>query len=268
MKLIPFVLMFILLISFFCYICIFIWRHKDQRKKILIAICCVVVIAISAIGVTYIPHKIITIKPSEVTSIFIQSGSTGKGVTISDKDSIQHIIENLNGITFSKNKLSFFMTGWSLRIKINKQDGSLYKELVIDGTSQVRYAGFFYKVSTNNIDYNYMMNLLKAADKVPMKGLELYVWKNKELTGNSDTYYTLLLGTNRNKESSEIYDLNTAVKSIEQLNIMLTEYSAETVMSIYQMNTTDFSKAEMQAISDNVKFLNGNGSKSIGLWEK
>lgn len=164
--------------------------------------------------------------------------------------------------------MSFFMVGWLLSIQINKQDGKPYKELVIDGTSQVRYAGFFYKDSTSSIDYNYMMNFIKAADKAPMKGLELFVWKNKELTGNSDTYYTLLLGTNRNKEESEIYDLNTTVKNIEQLNRMLTEYSTETVISIYQMNTTDFTKAEMQAISDNVKFLNGNGSKSIGLWEK
>lgn len=170
MKLIPFVLMFILLISFFCYICIFIWRHKELRKKILIAICAVVVITIAAFGATYIPHKIIAIKPSEVASILIQSGNTGKRVSISDKDSIQHIIENLNGITFSKNKMSFFMVGWSLSIQINKQDGKPYKELVIDGTSQVRYAGFFYKDSTGSIDYNYMMNFIKAADKAPMKG--------------------------------------------------------------------------------------------------
>ena len=73
MKLIPFLIIFLLVVSILCYISIFIWRHKELRKKILIAICCVVVIAISAIGATYIPHKIITIKPSEVASITISS---------------------------------------------------------------------------------------------------------------------------------------------------------------------------------------------------
>ena len=40
-----------------------------------------------------------------------------------------------------------------------------------------------------------------------MKGLELYVWRDLELTGNNDLYYTLLMVTNRNKSRSEVYDV-------------------------------------------------------------
>jgi len=100
----------------------------------------------------------------------------------------------------------------------------------------------------------------------PFKGLELYVWKNKEVTGKSDTYYTLLLGTNRNKEESEIYDLNLAVDSIDKLNDMLDGYSTEAELFIYQINEADFTKVEMQTIIDNIKFPKVNGTKSIGLW--
>jgi hypothetical protein len=101
-----------------------------------------------------------------------------------------------------------------------------------------------------------------------MKGLELYVWKNKTLTQNSDTYFTLLIGTNRIKTESEIYDLKVAVKGIDALNAMLARYSTETYLSIYQMNKTDFTKAQMTAIAGEIKMPAKNVSKSIGLWEK
>jgi len=103
--------------------------------------------------------------------------------------------------------------------------------------------------------------------ETPMKGLELYVWKNKELMGNSDTYYTLLLGTNRNKVQSEIYSRDNAVNSIDKVNEMLAKYSAETQLFIYQMNATDFTKEQMMAISDQLKLPTGNESKAIGLWQ-
>ncbi|MGD9677014.1 MAG: hypothetical protein AB7V16_01455 [Vulcanibacillus sp.] len=100
----------------------------------------------------------------------------------------------------------------------------------------------------------------------PMKGLELYVWKNKDLTGNNDTYFTLLMGTNRNKDKNEIYDLGVAVNSIEELNQLLASYSTETELFIYQMNTVDFTKDEMSIIADKINFPVGNGVKTIGLW--
>lgn len=125
--------------------------------------------------------------------------------------------------------------------------------------------GLHLNYERGNVIYGFKVTVI---NEVPMKGLELYVWKNKEVTGNNDIYYTLMLGTNRNKVESEIYDLNSAVNSIDKLNEMLVKYNVETELFIYQMNTSDFTNAEMQAISDNLKFPNGNGSKVIGLWQK
>ncbi len=103
----------------------------------------------------------------------------------------------------------------------------------------------------------------------PMKGLELYIWKNAELTGNDGAYFTLLIGTNRNKVEDEIYDLGRAVDSIDKVNALLDTYSEETFLFIYQMNTTDFTKTEMQAIAEKLDFpKGGNGSTAIGLWQQ
>lgn len=46
-----------------------------------------------------------------------------------------------------------------------------------------------------------------GAQQRNMKGFELYVWSNQE-----KTLYTLLPGTNRNKDSAEIYNPKVAVE--------------------------------------------------------
>lgn len=108
---------------------------------------------------------------------------------------------------------------------------------------------------------------VKVVEEAPMKGLELYVWKNPEVTGNDDTYYTLLHGTNRLKEASEIYDLDIAVKSIEEVNQLLSNYESATELFINQMNETDFTKLDMEAILESLNFpIGGNGSIAVGVW--
>jgi hypothetical protein len=54
------------------------------------------------------------------------------------------------------------------------------------------------------------VNTPVSTDKSPvrnMKGFEVYVWND-----SGKTYYTLLPGTNRNKDSAEIYNKNMALE--------------------------------------------------------
>jgi hypothetical protein len=51
-----------------------------------------------------------------------------------------------------------------------------------------------------------------------MKGFELYVWKKE-----SDTLYTLLPGTNRNKTRAEIFDSKNAVKGMAAIKTKIDE---------------------------------------------
>lgn len=99
----------------------------------------------------------------------------------------------------------------------------------------------------------------------PMKGLELYVWKNSELTGNDDTYYTLLTGTNINKTDNQIYDLDVATNDINEINAMLSKYKRETYLSIQQMNEVDFTKQEMEEIANKIHMPTDNYLMSIGV---
>jgi beta-lactamase regulating signal transducer with metallopeptidase domain len=100
------------------------------------------------------------------------------------------------------------------------------------------------------------------------KGLELYVWRNSELTGSDETYFTLLEGTNRNKEYSEIYDLDTATSDIKVVGQVLSNYEDGLYLAIYQMNKTDFTKEQMSEFAEELmKYMPQNSSVSIGLLE-
>ncbi len=106
----------------------------------------------------------------------------------------------------------------------------------------------------------------------PERSAELYVWKNKELTGNDDTYFTVLDNDlkciNKNKPESEIYDLAVATDSIDSVNLRLAGIPNLTHLLVYQMNTTDFTKQEMSDIADKIIINADNHTISIGLWEK
>ncbi|UWG96548.1 hypothetical protein LPY66_16910 [Dehalobacter sp. DCM] len=80
----------------------------------------------------------------------------------------------------------------------------------------------------------------------PERSAELYVWKNKALTGNDNTYYTVLSEQtneiNKSRTASEIYDLAKASDDLNDINLQLSGIPNLTYLAVYQMNTADFSK--------------------------
>jgi len=105
----------------------------------------------------------------------------------------------------------------------------------------------------------------------PERSAELYVWKNKEMTGNDNTYFTVLSEhtneINRNRTESEIYNLAKASDDLNYINLDLNGIPNLTYLAIYQMNTTDFTKQEMSNIADQIMINADNHSISIGLRE-
>lgn len=115
-------------------------------------------------GLTYIPHTIVNIKPNKVSSIKIFDGNTGYETGITDKAAIQYIINNLNEVTFQKDKWALFYMGYSYRTTIYNHQGKPAKKLIINSSDTIRYKGFFYKAKGNQIDYEYIK---KAVGKQP-----------------------------------------------------------------------------------------------------
>lgn len=108
---------------------------------------------------TYLPKNLITVRPQNVSKIEIFDGNLGKSVTVTETADLEHIITNLNGITFRKDKFSLGYLGYRFRVTIYRDDGKKYKELIINSTDLIRYGSFFYTDKTNSIDIEYLSNL-------------------------------------------------------------------------------------------------------------
>ena len=65
-----------------------------------------------------------------------------------------------------------------------------------------------------------------------MKGLELYVWTDSDVTQDNNVYYTLLIGTNRQKYISEVYNLEEATSDIERIKQKVSSYTNDTELII------------------------------------
>ncbi|WP_047982819.1 hypothetical protein [Ornithinibacillus californiensis] len=130
-----------------------------KKKKIFLTIVVVAIIFGGLYATTYIPKKLISINPSEVSKLEIFDGNQGKALTVSDGEHIKHIITNLNGITFSKGKSSLGYLGYRFRMTIYDEDGDEQKVLIINSNDKVRYKGFFYTDPTKRIDIDYIDSL-------------------------------------------------------------------------------------------------------------
>lgn len=130
-----------------------------RKKKWRVILLVIIAIAI-LYGLTYIPHKIVTIAPSKVSSIKIFDGNTGKSIIITDRGNIEHIISNLNSITFKKDKFSLGHMGYSFKTTIYRDNGAVYKKFIINSTEVIRKDPFFYRDSTKSIDYDYIRSLI------------------------------------------------------------------------------------------------------------
>lgn len=97
--------------------------------------------------------------------------------------------------------------------------------------------------------------------KSVMKGLELYVWRNKDITGNNSIHYTLLIGTNRSKSKSEIYDMNVATSDLEIIKQELSKYRSNT--SLFIMQDIDIDKNIIKKINDELSSI----IKNIGSFD-
>ncbi|MGI2295033.1 hypothetical protein [Paenibacillus sp. GXUN7292] len=125
------------------------------------------IILVLLYGSTYLPHKIVKVTPSKVSKIVIFNGNTGYQIEINEKEDIEYIIRNLNGISFQKGKMTSGYMGYSFRTTIYNNKGKSVKGLVINTTDTVRFNGFFYKAKNNLIDYGYIESMF---EKYPLKG--------------------------------------------------------------------------------------------------
>lgn len=87
---------------------------------------------------------------------------------------------------------------------------------------------------------------LQSAQAIPMKGLELYLWKDSAEDGK--VRFTLLPGTNRNKEEEEVWTPGLSEDQVETMRKKLAGYPQGTEVFIYRADA--FTEAEFRSLFD------------------
>lgn len=139
-----------------------------KRVKIIrLVIVFAIIIVVVAAGLIWwnSPCTITDISPEKVSKIEIFNGGTGKEYTITDEFDIIHIIRNLNEVSLKREKISLGYMGYSLRTTIYKHNGNVYKRFIINSRDTIRKDPFFYRDSSESIDYDYIQKIIDKFDK-------------------------------------------------------------------------------------------------------
>lgn len=90
--------------------------------------------------------------------------------------------------------------------------------------------------------------------------VELYMWKDKDITGTDDVYYIIFPGTNMIKDEEDIYNLEKATNDLAEVNEYLTQYQYDAYLSI--KHDSSLSKEDMMKLDESIIFK--GQSRSIG----
>lgn len=75
-----------------------------MKKKIIILLSVVIILLMGIVVWFNIPLDLMDLDPNEVMEIVVFNGNSGNATHITDKEQIQHIVENLNGVEVKRSK--------------------------------------------------------------------------------------------------------------------------------------------------------------------
>ena len=114
-----------------------------MKKKIIILLSVVIILLMGIVVWFNIPLDLMDLDPNEVMEIVVFNGNSGNATHITDKEQIQHIVENLNGVELKRSK------------------PSLGYNFIINSDDTIRKDPFFYSVTKGNIDYSYIEGIVE-----------------------------------------------------------------------------------------------------------
>ena len=124
-------------------------------KKVLLVVCAFIVLSMVACSSRTYKFEI-----GDATKLTVTSGNTGEKVDITDTESIKHITDNINGLTYSKGEKTN-SDGWSYTMIWYDKDGNELKKLAVLNEYTVIYDGRYYKgmEADYEIDLAYLAKL-------------------------------------------------------------------------------------------------------------
>lgn len=109
-----------------------------------------------------LPVDLMDLDYKEVLKLVVFNGSSGNATHITDKEQIQHIIDDLNDVKIKRTRPSVGYSGYGYKLSVYLSDGNEagdWNNFIINSEDTIRKDPFFYSVIKGNIDYNYIKNI-------------------------------------------------------------------------------------------------------------
>ena len=138
-------------------------------KKILI--CLLIIVAVLALGVIWyrIPVRMLaTVDAEDVGRITIFNGTNGEEAEITDREEIEHIVNNLKTVTMKRRKISVGYSGYHLRVTVYDNAGKKvhgWSSFIVNAAQHVRKDPFFYEVVDGVIDFEYLESVMTPQER-------------------------------------------------------------------------------------------------------
>ena len=130
-----------------------------KKKKYLLIIMIVFALAAASAIWYFLPKTFLSgVEPSDIKSIAVFDGNTGKGFDINDADEIRYIIENIQGIKMERDNISIGYLGVSFRMHFYDKTGKKIESFTMNSANTIRKDPFFYRCD-DNLCFDYLKEL-------------------------------------------------------------------------------------------------------------
>lgn len=208
---------------------------KYKEPKFYISIIGVILIIVASVMLLSNPMKDIDKvfdTENEIEFISVMDGSSGYYLNLSDgvRD---EIISRISSSSYSRRISILPRGGWSYRIKLLVNNEPI--EMVMSH-EDIEYDG--HKYSMDMIDEVItILDGVRERGEVLESGLNIYIWVNKDVTGNEEIYYTLQSPEmNAGDSYNEVYNMDIATSDIPEVMNDIKELDVGTQVNMKFVN--------------------------------
>ncbi len=131
-----------------------------MKKKLFIIIITVVILVISeSLILWWLAPKYFLKNADNIHSIEVFDGSTGKHFEITDTQSIERIVNGIQGKKFKKSGISANIDGFRFSMSFKDENGDLIDSFIINSNNKIRKEPFFYDTDGNMDIFDFLEQL-------------------------------------------------------------------------------------------------------------
>lgn len=131
-----------------------------RKRKALFSIMAVVIIIAAIFAAWYFSPKTFLngVEATDVKSISVFDGNTGKSFYIDKPEEIKYIVENIQNIKMKRDKISLSYSGYSFRMIFCGENEKVVEHFIMNSADAIRRDPFFYRCD-GGLCFDYLKEL-------------------------------------------------------------------------------------------------------------